>query len=269
MLTANIFYIYSYISISTPLFNKDFINNSKVQQLHKPVVNLKSHNKFIVSLKPNDMIQIDLLDYQKFSRQNKGYKFILIGVDVFTRKAYGSYIEKKTPASVLEGFKKWDIKPNNVYHDLGNEFRGAFNTYAKENDIENLTNELDNHKSLGVIDRFSKTLKSMLSKYMTQNNTTKIYDVLNKFIDSYNKTPHSSLGNISPDDVIKNEKNFITVLNINQAEILYNKGIHKSDIKIGDFVRIKRKKINLKKATLLHIQNEFIKLKKLKEIMHY
>jgi hypothetical protein len=162
---------------------KDFLDGQKVQQLHKPIVNLKNNDKFIVSLKPNDMIQIDLLDYSKFSKQNKGHNFILIGVDVFTRKAYASFIKNKTPLSVLDGFKKWDIKPDNVYHDLGTEFKGVFNSYTKENDINNLSNELENHKSLGVVDRFSRTIKSMLSKYMTQNNTTKFYDVLNKFIE--------------------------------------------------------------------------------------
>ena len=83
---------------------KDFLNKQSINQVHKPVTNLKEQNKFIIALSPYEMLQIDLLDYQKYYQQNKGFKFILIAVDIFSRKAYASLLKNKTPESVLDGF---------------------------------------------------------------------------------------------------------------------------------------------------------------------
>ena len=44
-----------------------FLQSQNVHQLHKTVNKNKEKNKFIVALKPFEMIQIDLLDYQKYS----------------------------------------------------------------------------------------------------------------------------------------------------------------------------------------------------------
>jgi hypothetical protein len=41
--------------------------------------------------------------------------------------------------------------------------------YLNDNDIINLTADVGNHNSLGVIDRFSKTFKNMIIKYMEAN----------------------------------------------------------------------------------------------------
>ena len=105
---------------------KEFIANQVVAQLHKPVKYIKEKSKFVVALYPYEMIQIDLLDYQKYHQQNKGYNYILIGIDIFTRKAFASLIKNKTPECVKEGFEKFNIEPYSIYHDSGKEFLGVF-----------------------------------------------------------------------------------------------------------------------------------------------
>jgi hypothetical protein len=220
----------------------NFVKNNKVYQLHKANLNIKSKQKFAVALKPYNMVQIDLIDYQKYSRNNKGYKYIFVGIDVFSRKAFADFIKSKTPTNLLNAFKSWNIKPSLLYHDAGNEFKGVFNEYCDENNILNYNIGLGNHKALGVVDRLCKTLKGMLSKYMTDNNTTNIYDILSIFVNSYNDTPHSSLNNHSPNSIFKDETAFIDTLDINEAKRAYNNYLFnktKIKFKIGDKVRIK------------------------------
>jgi len=67
---------------------KDFIKKQGVAQVHKKVHKNRKKYLSITANAPNEIFQIDLLDYQNYSRQNSGYKWILICVDVFTRKAY-------------------------------------------------------------------------------------------------------------------------------------------------------------------------------------
>jgi hypothetical protein len=53
--------------------------------------------------------------------------------------------------------------------------------------------------------RFSRTLKTIRSKYMTLHNTTTYINILPKLIDGYNSSPHQSLGIIAPYDIIENK----------------------------------------------------------------
>jgi hypothetical protein len=39
---------------------------------------------------------MDLLDMSNYSRQNKGYKWILLAIDTFTIKAYAEKFKNKT-----------------------------------------------------------------------------------------------------------------------------------------------------------------------------
>ena len=64
------------------------------------------HTLYITANTPYEIFQIDLLDYTKYSRTNKGYKWILICVDVFTRKAYAIPMKDKTAKLTEEAFKQ-------------------------------------------------------------------------------------------------------------------------------------------------------------------
>ena len=224
---------------------KTFVNSYSVNELHKPTQNMKEKYKFIIAFEPYEMIQIDLLDYSKYSKTNKGYKYILIGVDVFTRYAYAIPIKSKTPQDVLNGFKQFDIKQlNAIYSDSGNEYKGVFSKYLKEKNINELKAEVGDHNSLGIIDRFSKTFKTMISKYMTANGTTKYFNVIDSLIDVYNNLPHSSIGNIQPINAFVGE-NYDLIKRINLEKLKHNKSVMKKQqikTKVGNYVREKIKK---------------------------
>jgi hypothetical protein len=239
---------------------KEFINKQSVNQLHKRTTKQKQMLKFIWAYEPYEMLQIDLLDYQKYSRINQGFKYVLIAVDVFTRFAYATPIPDKTPKSVLYGYKRFlrDTrtpelnegqvynlsKVNAIYHDSGNEFKGIFNSYLKDNNTYSLTADIGDHKSLGVIDAFSKSFKTMISKYMTANNTTKFYDAIDDLVEAYNSSPHSSINNIAPVDAFKGN-NYLLIKSINREKMLHNMSVNNKQylkIKVGDNVRIRIKK---------------------------
>jgi hypothetical protein len=183
------------------------------------------------------------LDYQKYAKQNQGFNYILIVVDIFSRKAFATPIKNKKPESVLEAFKK--IVPDEVKvieHDDGKEYLADFLRYVKDKGIINITFETGNHNSLGIINRFSRTLKTNIEKHLNYKKTTKYYDVLPSIIDGYNNSPHQSLGDISPNDVFENKKYYQLVQKINLEKIAFNNSLNKIKPKVGDKVRVLVKK---------------------------
>ena len=50
------------------------------------------------------------------------------------------------------------------------------------------------HKSLAFVDRFSRTIRNLIERYMQASNTNKWANVLDSLIDNYNTSVHSSLG---------------------------------------------------------------------------
>jgi hypothetical protein len=74
-----------------------------------PVIENKEKQNFIFSLNPLQLMQMDLLDYHKYSRQNTGYKYILILVDILTRLAFAEPINDETPSNVMNAFKKFNL----------------------------------------------------------------------------------------------------------------------------------------------------------------
>ena len=225
---------------------KEFISLQAVNQIHKPIIKRRNQMKSIVAMEENEQLQIDLLDYSKYSNSNKNYSWILIGIDVFTRKAYAEPIKNKTPLLVLNAFEKFNVKPFTVIHDDGNEFKGAFLKYVKENDINTVTINSKYHTALSVVDRFSRTLKSIIEKEFTANNTVNWINSLSSIVKNYNETPHSGIRDIKPNDADETpNKERISSLNFWKA--VKNNELAKDPLKIGDSVRIQTKKTILAK----------------------
>jgi len=60
--------------------------------------------------------------------------------------------------------------------------------------------EPGDHNLLGVIDRFSKTIKTLINKQFQKNDDTKWFDKLQKLIVAYNNTPHNGIDGMTPNE---------------------------------------------------------------------
>ena len=56
--------------------------------------------------------------------------------------------------------------------------------------------EKDDKKCLGVAERFNRTIKLMIEKYLTGNNTNRWIDNLSDSVQNYNSSYHSSISKI-------------------------------------------------------------------------
>lgn len=213
---------------------QDFLKKQEISQLYKPITKEKKYFP-ITSYKPYEHLQIDLLDLSNIATTNSYYKYLLVSIDIFTRKAFVVPLKSKNTESVVEGMKKvvTFFKPDIITTDNGKEYTNKeIKDLLKHHNIEHRFVDVNQHSSLGVIDRFCRTLRSLINKYCTSHKTTRYIDVLPKLIDNYNETFHSTI-KCTPNTAEKhideiNELMLQKYMRAKQNETIFN---------IGDTVR--------------------------------
>lgn len=187
---------------------KAFIQNQEVAQLHKQSKKV-AEIPITVDGKNNEY-QMDLLDQSAFAANNRGYRWILIVEDVWSRKASAIPSKTKSPNDVLnalhQAIKELGGKPVQIVSDSGSEFKGAVETWMNVSGITHRTVEVGTHTSLGIIDRLAKTIKNALHKNFTHQQKTNWIDYLPTLVKNYNDTPNSTFRTAGEEDLTKSSR---------------------------------------------------------------
>ena len=112
----------------------------------------------------------DLADMQLISKFNKGIRFLLCFIDIFSKYAWVIPLKDKKGITITNAFQKIlkesNRKPNKIWVDKGSEFyNNSFKKWLKDNDIEMYS--INNEGKSVVAERFIRTLKNKIYKYMT------------------------------------------------------------------------------------------------------
>ena len=77
---------------------------------------------------------------QLISKFNKGFRFLLRVIDMFSKYAWVVPLKYKKSVSIVDAFQKIDDsnrKPNKIWVDKGSEFyNNSFKKWLNDNDIE-------------------------------------------------------------------------------------------------------------------------------------
>ena len=163
-----------------------------VDELHKPIIKKFEKRKAYSQFKDN-IWGVDLADMQSLSRKNKGIKYLLCVIDLYSKYAFVIPLKDKKGISILNAFdkiiKQYNRKPNKIWVDQGGEFyNNIFKKWLSDNDII-MYSTYNEGKSV-VAERFIRTLKSKLYKHMTAISKNVYYDVLDDVVNKYNNTKH-------------------------------------------------------------------------------
>ena len=93
-------------------------------ELHKPIIKKFKKRKVYSSFKDN-IWGVDLAAMQSLSRYNKGVKYLLCAIDLFSKCAWVIPLKDKKGTSIVNAFKKIiskGRKPNEIWIDQGSEF---------------------------------------------------------------------------------------------------------------------------------------------------
>ena len=187
------------------------MRKNNVHSTHRRIVKKKFPRRHIIVHFPFQIFMGDLIEYSQtdYTHANKGYSFILVIIDVFTKMVYARPVKRKDKFSVslaLESIlSELQHYPNTLITDEGLEF-------YNRNVQEVLDKFAIHHYSIktkmkaSVVERFIRTLRSKLEKYFSQNNTKNWLTVLPQFIHNYNNTPHRTIG-MAPSKVTDSNAN--------------------------------------------------------------
>ena len=230
-------------------------NEQLSNELHKPIIRKFKKRKVYSTFKDN-IWGVDLADMQLLSKYNKGIRFLLCVIDIFSKYAWVVPLKDKKGISIVKVFqiilKQSNRKPNKIWVDKGSEFYNAyFKKWLQDNDIV-MYSTLNEGKSV-VAERFIKTLKGKIYRYMTSISKNVYIDKLDNIVDEYNNTYHTTI-KMKPTDVKDN-----TYLNV-------DKEINNKDpkFKVGDHVRISKYKNIFAKGYMPNWSEEVFVIKKVK-----
>ena len=165
----------------------------------------------------------------KYSKINKGYKYIFTNIDVFNKIAYAYPIKSKKIQDIKPCFQKIFMKnkPNFIWSDKGQAFLSKeMQKFFKDNNVK--IYHTNSYLKAVVIERFNRSLKELMMKEFVKNNNTVWYNILPKLIKIYNNRCHTAV-KMKPVEVNKNNEKYIK-----ENIYTYNKTSKNPKFKIGD-----------------------------------
>ena len=113
-------------SSASLIVNNDTKQNLQLaEELHKPIIKKFKKRKVYSGFKDN-IWGADLADMKSLSKYNKGIKYLLCAIDLFSKYAWVIPIKDKKGISIVNAFQKIlnesDRRPNKIWVDKGSEF---------------------------------------------------------------------------------------------------------------------------------------------------
>ena len=172
-----------------------YLRKNTTHSLHKPR-RKKFKRRRIIVYYPYQIVQMDLIELRNLSGNNRGYNYILLVIDCFSKKIWLRKLKTKTGGETADAIKSviadMDSPPQTVIFDEGLEF---YNKY-----VDMLFAQYNIHyysirtsRKAGAAERANRTIKSQMWKYFTENNTKTWIDQVENFQNNYNNTYHRTI----------------------------------------------------------------------------
>jgi hypothetical protein len=180
---------------------REWLMGEKSYTLHKQS-KAKFRRRQTIAKGINELWQADLADLSLLANENNSYRYLLTCIDVFSKYARVEPLKNKNGSTLTAAFTKMiaDQQCKLLQTDKGTEFLNApFQKLLRDRNIRHYTSENDDIKA-AVVERFNRTLKGAMWRYLTHTMTGRYIDVLSQLVSSYNNTHHRSI-NMAPSEV--------------------------------------------------------------------
>ena len=242
---------------------KEWLMTQDAYTLHKPARKRFPRNIYFAD-GIDQTWQMDLIELQKLAKFNKGHRYILVCIDVFSKYAWARPLkDKKGPSvrSALQDIFEQGRQPTQLQSDKGKEFLNKdVRNLLKERNVHFFTTQNPDTKA-AIVERFNRTLKKRLFRYFTGANTSEYRRVLQSVVDSYNNSYHRSIKR-TPASVNKDNESAVW-------QTLYGHLIRKRKrrrktklLAAGDIVRISTEKLPFRKGYLPQWSEELFVVEK-------
>lgn len=245
--------------------NKEFLSYIYSYPLHRFSKRPKRFNPFF-SFSPREQLQCDLVDVSQLRDDNDDVRFLLVCIDIFTKKiwvrALTSKHAKKVHAAFIDIFTNMHPSlPKAILLDRGNEFtNNLVERMCEERNIK-IIHPNSNLKA-AIAERVNRTLQDLIYRYMTEKQTNRYIDVLDRLVHTYNIRGHRSLGYMSPNDA-ENPNNLGTVRNKvfhERGKVIIKGRKMNPKFEVGDTVRIKKEDATFQRGYHPRFSREYFRV---------
>jgi hypothetical protein len=155
----------------------------------------KFQRRHIIVSYVDDTWGADLVAMTQYKKYNDGLTYFLIVIDFLSKYAWVRPMVNAQAATTITAFqdimKTSKRKPKNLNTDAGSEFRGDFKKWVATQEINHY--ESRNETKVPIAERFIRTLKMRVSRFQDQTGSYRYVDNIQKIVDGYNKTVHSTI----------------------------------------------------------------------------
>src|SRR6266516_3405264 len=180
---------------------REWLMGEKSYTLHKQS-KLKFRRRCTIAKGIDELWQADLVDLGLLSNENDSHRYLLTCIDVFSKFARVEPLKNKSGNSLTVTFTKMieSRQCKLLQTDKGTEFLNtSFQKLLRDRNIRHYTSENDDIKA-AVVERFNRTLKGVMWRYLTHSMNGRYIDVLPQLVSSYNNTYHRSI-KMAPSEV--------------------------------------------------------------------
>lgn len=213
---------------------REFINKQSLGQLYSQ----SNKKSFYPITAPPHSYQADLF-FMPDKRINNGHNAALTLIEITTRQGFCYPMKGKHTREVMKAFKLFFNSVDTVHNlttDKGSEFRShQFKALMQLHDVKHVMADEADHSKMGMIERFNRTVKALISKYRSAYKTKKYVDALPDLIHNYNNSVHSSTGH-EPSQTTPVQAALIR----SKARDVTRRLDKLKNINVGDRVRVRR-----------------------------
>ena len=216
---------------------KEFLEGQSTHTMYKPQRKRFKRLATIPSGLNSDW-QCDLAIMDMLSKNNDGYKYMLVCVDVLSRKMYVAPVKSKSPKQMIPAFNAIfsKAKPLKLYSDRGLEFQAKemLKFFQDQDIVKHVVYTRNIHA--GIVERANRTIKERLYRYFHKHKTHRWVDVIDKIINNINNSVNRTIG-MTPNQVT-----------LKNSQILYKElygdaySAQEPKFNVGDVVRIVKDK---------------------------
>lgn len=222
-----------------------FLSGQLTYTLHRRIIRRFPRNP-VVSDHHTEQAQADLIDIQKFSKSNHGFRYILTIIDVFSKMAFAAPLKNKKGETVAAALRDLfhTYRPSKLQTDEGTEFTNRHvQLLLKDNFIRFFLAKNEVIKC-SIVERFQRTLMTRIQKFMTANGTHAFIDHLDDFLRAYNDSYHRTV-KMSPREAAHADSGIVfrNIFGVNDRRQLLKSALRKRHkLDAGSFVRVPYRK---------------------------
>nr|CAD2173908.1 unnamed protein product [Meloidogyne enterolobii]CAD2190019.1 unnamed protein product [Meloidogyne enterolobii]CAD2200791.1 unnamed protein product [Meloidogyne enterolobii] len=162
---------------------QDFLEGHRTYTLMRPKRIHFPRSKTVASGFMTD-VQVDLADFQSLSRHNKGNRYLLLGIDVLSKRVFGIAVKSKKAEDMLDAFKQlieqMPMKPHRIFSDRGLEFKNRqIKEFFEKEEIEKFEATHSTVKA-SLAERSIRNVKQRLYRYFAHYKTLNWIEILPK-----------------------------------------------------------------------------------------